>query len=72
MAMIGTVMLWSVISIAALLAILFSAFSIYLAYLHWKYSHFPGPKRDSFFTGNLPYIKRGIRLCHGIAILKMT
>lgn len=60
MATIGTVMLWSVISIAALLAILFSAFSIYLAYLHWKYSHFPGPKRDSFFTGNLPYIKRGI------------
>lgn len=60
MATIGTVMLWSVISIAALLAILFSAFSIYLAYLHWKYSHFLGPKRDSFFTGNLPYIKRGI------------
>ncbi|XP_022782298.1 cholesterol 24-hydroxylase-like [Stylophora pistillata] len=49
--------LWvCVTSLAALIAAIFSGFSIYLAYLHWKYSHIPGPKRDSFFSGNLPYI----------------
>lgn len=49
--------LWGcVVSIAALIAVIFPVFSIYLTYLHWKYCHLPGPKRDSFFSGNLPYI----------------
>ena len=47
-----------VIAVVSLLAFAFTAFSLYLAYLHWKYSHIPGPKRDSFFSGNIPYILR--------------
>ncbi|XP_022799347.1 cholesterol 24-hydroxylase-like [Stylophora pistillata] len=64
MATIGTVFFWSAISIAALLAILFSVFSIYMIYLHWKFSHLPGPNRDSFFSGNLPHIKRELAKGH--------
>lgn len=28
----------------------------YLLYIHRKYDHIPGPKRNNFFLGNLPYI----------------
>ena len=45
-----------VIAVVSLLGLIFAAISLYLAYLHWKYSHFPGPKRDSFFSGNIPRI----------------
>ena len=58
MATLAVIIFWLVISVCFLLALIFSAFSIYLAYLHWKYSHLPGPKRDSFFSGNLPFILR--------------
>ena len=47
-----------VIIVVSLLALCFAAFSIYLVYVHWKYSHIPGPKRDSFFVGNIPLIRR--------------
>jgi len=32
--------------------------SLYLLYLHSKYDHLPGPKRDSFFTGHMPTVRR--------------
>lgn len=47
-----------VIAVVSLLGLIFSAISLYLAYLHRKYSHLPGPKRDSFFLGNIPHILR--------------
>lgn len=47
-----------VITVASLIVLIFAAFSIYLVYIHWKLSHLPGPKRDSFFSGNIPYILR--------------
>ena len=47
-----------VVTVVSLLGLLFAAFSIYLAYMHWKYSHLPGPERDSFFSGNIPVIRR--------------
>ena len=46
------------IAIVSLLGLIFTAFSIYLVYIHWKFSHIPGPKRDSFFLGNVPLIRR--------------
>lgn len=58
MATIALIFSCFVIAFASLLALAFTAFSVYLAYLHWKYSHFPGPKRDNFFSGNIPYILR--------------
>ena len=46
------------IAVVSLLGLIFTAFSIYLVYIHWKFSHIPGPKRDSFFLGNVPLIRR--------------
>ena len=46
------------ISVVSLLGLLFTACSVYLVFVHWKYSHLPGPKRDSFFFGNIPLIRR--------------
>jgi len=58
MATVAFVISFFVISVVSLLGLSFTAFSIYLAYVHWKYSHVPGPKRDSFYFGNIPLIRR--------------
>ncbi|XP_078350240.1 cholesterol 24-hydroxylase-like [Oculina patagonica] len=58
MATIAFIFSCFVIAFASLLGVTFTAFSLYLAYIHWKYRHLPGPKRDSFFLGNIPYILR--------------
>ena len=34
------------------------AFSLYVLYQHWRYGHIPGPTRDGFFTGNIPFIRK--------------
>eukprot|EP00731_Ephydatia_muelleri_P028755 Em0020g399a len=34
----------------------FLLFSLYVAYIHWKYSHIPSPKMNSFFLGHFPDI----------------
>eukprot|EP00112_Aurelia_sp_Birch-Aquarium-sp1_P021901 Seg6.9 transcript_id=Seg6.9/GoldUCD/mRNA.D3Y31 product="Cholesterol 24-hydroxylase" protein_id=Seg6.9/GoldUCD/D3Y31 len=41
----------------------FCSLSLWVIYMHHRYSHIPGPTRDSFFMGNLPAIKR--RLSNG-------
>ena len=38
--------------------LLLISFSLYLWYLHKKYDHIPGPPRDNFYLGNLPYLSR--------------
>ena len=58
MATVAFVICWLGISLSSLLGLLITAFSIYLFYLHWRYSHIPGPKRDSFFFGNFALIQR--------------
>ena len=58
MATVAFVISFFVISVVSLLGLSFTAFSIYLFYLHWRYSHIPGPKRDSFFFGNFALIQR--------------
>ena len=42
-----------VISVSSLLGTF-----IPFTYVRWKYSHLPGPKRDSFLLGNIPLIRR--------------
>ena len=59
MATLAFVFSLSLIALASLLGLLFTGVSLYLVYVHWKYNHRPGPKRDSFFTGNVPLICRG-------------
>ena len=58
MATFVLIFFYFVTAVVSLLAFTFTVFSLYLAYLHWKYSHIPGPKRDNFFSGNIPYILR--------------
>ena len=58
MATFAVVFFLFLIAVSSLLGLIFAAISLYLAYLHWKYSHLPGPKRDSFFSGNIPHILR--------------
>ncbi|XP_065061538.1 cholesterol 24-hydroxylase-like isoform X2 [Rhopilema esculentum] len=39
----------------------FTALALWIVYLHHRYSHIPGPERDSFILGNIPAIyRRGI------------
>ena len=46
-----------VVSVAYLLGFL-AIFSVYVGYVHCKYTHIPAPKRDSFFLGHAPVITR--------------
>lgn len=46
------------VSVASLVGFSLAVFSIYLVYVHRKYSHVPGPKRDNFFSGNVPLMRR--------------
>ena len=46
-----------VVSVAYLLGLL-AIFSVYVGYVHCKYTHIPAPKRDSFFLGYAPLITR--------------
>ncbi|XP_038078422.1 cholesterol 24-hydroxylase-like [Patiria miniata] len=43
-----------------LLGSLFLSYTLFLHYLHVKYSHIPGPKRSSFYWGNLAEMAQAI------------
>lgn len=54
------------ISIFVLLPIVgFLSFSVYVFYRHWRYQHIPGPTRDGFFSGNIPFIQNETRRVPG-------
>ena len=46
------------ILVASLFGLALIVYSIYLVYVHWKYRHIPGPKRESFFRGNVSLMVR--------------
>eukprot|EP00112_Aurelia_sp_Birch-Aquarium-sp1_P016901 Seg387.6 transcript_id=Seg387.6/GoldUCD/mRNA.D3Y31 product="Cholesterol 24-hydroxylase" protein_id=Seg387.6/GoldUCD/D3Y31 len=49
----------AVLGILALLVFICAlSFMAWISYQHYKYSHIPGPKRDSFLLGNMPSIVR--------------
>ena len=58
MATVMFVILMLALSFACLLSLVFMVYSSYLIYVHWMYSHIPGPKRDNFFSGNYPLLQR--------------
>ena len=58
MATVVLVILMLALSFACLLSLVFMGYSSYLIYVHWMYSHIPGPKRDNFFSGNYPLLQR--------------
>lgn len=39
---------------------------IYIRYRHQLYQHIPGPKRDGFFTGNIPTIRKAVAKDKGV------
>lgn len=62
---VGTVLLWLLAGVVCTALIILTGFTIYLYYLHAKYDHLPGPKRDGFFKGNMALVhenrnKRGV------------
>lgn len=56
--MVVTVLINATVTLASLLALGFVSFSLYVFYQHWRYRHIPGPARDGFFTGNVPFIRK--------------
>ena len=46
------------VTLASLVTFGFLSFSLYVLYQHWRYRNIPGPARDSFFTGNIPFIRK--------------
>ena len=39
----------------------FLSFALYVHHQHLRYAHIPGPPRDSFFTGNVPFFRREMK-----------
>ena len=64
---VGTILLWVLTGFVCTVFLVFVGFAIYLYYVHAKYDHLPGPKRDGFFKGNMTLVhenrnKRGITI----------
>ena len=53
---VGTILLWVLTGVVCSAFLVFVGFTIYLYYLHAKYDHLPGPKRDGFFKGNMALV----------------
>ena len=53
-----TALIYIALSLVFLLFLGFLSFVLYVHLQHSRYSHIPGPPRDSFFTGNIPSIRR--------------
>ena len=56
-AMVLTLIYWTLPLIFFLL-LGFLSFALYVHHQHLRYAHIPGPPRDSFFTGNVPFFRR--------------
>eukprot|EP00731_Ephydatia_muelleri_P028814 Em0020g458a len=57
--MLGSIPWWVLYPGGGLLLLVTTAFllfSLYVAYIHWKYSHIPSPKMSSFFLGHIANI----------------
>ena len=39
----------------------FLSFALYVHHQHLRYGHIPGPPRDGFFTGNVPFFRREMK-----------
>ena len=53
-----TALSFTIVILASLVTFGFVSFSLYVFYQHWRYRHIPGPPRDGFFSGNIPFIRK--------------
>ena len=53
-----TLLTYSALFLILLLFLGFLSFVLHVHHQHLRYAHIPGPPRDSFFTGNIPSIRR--------------
>ena len=58
--MVLTLIYWTLPLIIFLL-LGFLSFALYVHHQHLRYGHIPGPPRDSFFTGNVPFFRREMK-----------
>ena len=58
--MVLTLIYWTLPLIFFLL-LGFLSFALYVHHQHLRYGHIPGPPRDSFFTGNVPFFRREMK-----------
>ena len=58
--MVLTLIYWTLPPIFFLL-LGFLSFTLYVHHQHLRYGHIPGPPRDSFFTGNVPFFRREMK-----------
>jgi len=58
--MVLTLIYWTLPLIFFLL-LGFLSFALYVHHQHLRYAHIPGPPRDSFFTGNVPFFRREMK-----------
>lgn len=60
---VSTLLLWLTTVAICTAILIFTGFVIYLLYLHGKYDHLPGPKRDGFFRGNMALVREKRTKC---------
>ena len=58
--MVLTLIYWTLPLIFFLL-LGFLSFALYVHHQHLRYAHIPGPPRDGFFTGNVPFIRQEMK-----------
>ncbi|KAM7427538.1 hypothetical protein ABFA07_021344 [Porites harrisoni] len=58
--MVLTLIYWTLPLIFFLL-LGFLSLALYVHHQHLRYGHIPGPPRDSFFTGNVPFFRREMK-----------
>ena len=57
-AMALTALFYIVLALMFFLFVGFLSFVLYVHHQHMRYAHIPGPPRDNFFIGNVPFIQR--------------
>ena len=69
-----TLLTYSALFLILLLFLGFLSFVLHVHHQHLRYDHIPGPPRDSFFTGNIPSIRREKRRAQdkGMTIIWMN
>ena len=69
-----TLLTYSALFLILLLFLGFLSFVLHVHHQHLRYDHIPGPPRDSFFTGNIPSIRREKRRAQdkGMTIILMN
>lgn len=67
-AMALSALLYILLALMFLLFVGFLSFVLYVHYQHMRYAHIPGPARDSFFTGNIPFIRREKKRVPGLGM----